>query len=133
VRRDRSHGFARDDCLNYGHLPAHHFQREACNRADAGLGSDTFMGKSIMILAKLFGIRPEDMDDPPTHPSVVQPLQRDQLAEATGTHAALSTGLRAVVSKARPPAGAKPGSAGFDPYNRGTFKKTNAWERINRR
>ena len=86
-----------------------------------------------MILAKLFGIRPEDADDPPTHPPVARPAQRPGTADATGTHAALSTGSRPAQPKARPASTAKPDAQGFDPYNSGAFKKSNAWERVNRR
>jgi hypothetical protein len=34
-------------------------------------------------------------------------------------------------AKSVPPAATKPG--GFDPYNSGTFKKENAWERVTRK
>ena len=86
-----------------------------------------------MILAKLFGIRPEDADDPPTHPPVARPAQSPGTADATGTHAALSTGSRPAVPKARSASATKPDAQGFDPYNSGAFKKSNAWERVNRR
>lgn len=82
-----------------------------------------------MIFAKLFGVRPEDEDDPPTHPPVaVTP----RTGEATGTHPALATGSMPARPKTRPQPDAKP-AAGFDPYNSGAFKRTNAWERITRR
>jgi hypothetical protein len=45
----------------------------------------------------------------------------------------LGTGSRQAQPKARPQPDAKQAEAGFDPYNSGAFKKTNAWERINRR
>lgn len=64
-----------------------------------------------MIFAKLFGIRSDDADDPPTHPPVVRPAQ----------------------PKPRPAPPGKPDAQGFDPYNSGVFKKSNAWERVNRR
>lgn len=86
-----------------------------------------------MIFAKLFGIRPEEADDPPAHPPVALPARRPRTADATGTYAALATGSRPAQSKGRAPADAKADAAGFDPYNSGAFKKTNAWERVTRR
>lgn len=85
-----------------------------------------------MIFAKLFGVRPEDEDDPPTHPPVAtagHPRQTD----VTGTHAALRTGSMPARPKAGPQSGAKPATTSFDPYNSGAFKKNNAWERVTRR
>lgn len=86
-----------------------------------------------MILAKLFGIRPEEADDPPAYPPVDPGTRRPRTTDATGTPAPPSTGSRPAQSQARPQVEPKPDAAGFDPYNSGAFKKTNAWERINRR
>ncbi|MEQ1579998.1 MAG: hypothetical protein ABL964_05360 [Steroidobacteraceae bacterium] len=86
-----------------------------------------------MIFAKLFGIRPEEADDPPSHPPVALGAGHARSTEATGTHPALATGSRPAQPKASPPAEPKPDAAGFDPYNSGAFKRTNAWERVTRR
>jgi hypothetical protein len=107
--------------------------REGRLSPDAGLVSGSLTGKLTMIFAKLFGIRPEDADDPPSHPPAAVEARRPRADEATGTHAALATGARPAQPKTRPEADAKPAATGFDPYNSGAFKKNNAWERINRR
>jgi hypothetical protein len=86
-----------------------------------------------MIFARLFGLQPEEADDPPAHPPVAPGVRRAGSTEATGTQPALVTGSRPAQAKARPQTDTKPDAAGFDPYNSGVFKKTNAWERINRR
>ncbi|MEY4932978.1 MAG: hypothetical protein RLZZ403_1298, partial [Pseudomonadota bacterium] len=64
---------------------------------------------------------------------VARPAQRPGSADATGTHAALSTGARPAQPKARVASTGTPDAQGFDPYNSGAFKKSNAWERVNRR
>ncbi len=82
-----------------------------------------------MLFAKLFGARRDDDDEP-----TAQPLPPARVRSAPP--AAMSASIPA-------PKPAEPASTtsadrnqattGFDPYNSGAFKKSNAWERVNRR
>jgi hypothetical protein len=77
-----------------------------------------------MWLAKIFGgNKPRIEDEEPARFPV------DHEAENTSTR---ESRRRAAAAPAPPkPVAAKPG--GFDPYNSGTFKKENAWERVTRK
>lgn len=71
-----------------------------------------------MWLKKLFGARDsQPEDDVDEEPSRVPP----RLTQ-TGSH-----DLRKMTAQKLAPKG------GFDPYNSGTFKKDNAWERVTRK
>jgi hypothetical protein len=71
-----------------------------------------------MWLKKLFGARPQrEEPDPGEEPARVQPRMTQ-----TGSH-----DLKKITAEKLAPKG------GFDPYNSGTFKKDNAWERVTRK
>lgn len=83
-----------------------------------------------MLFSKLFGSRraQEDTDDAPTAapPKVVPKLVAKPVARVpanAGTETKLNLQDAAPGEESR----------GFDPYNSGAFKRSNAWERINRR
>ena len=72
-----------------------------------------------MWLKKLFGARAAPPEhDPGEEPSRVPPVKHVQ----TGSH-----DLKKITEQRLAPKG------GFDPYNSGTFKKDNAWERVTRK
>lgn len=71
-----------------------------------------------MWLARLFGGRKVTADDEPARfaaPASVKPLQPGKSSP---------TGRPKTAAKAK---------SGFDPYNSGSFKRANAWERVVRR
>jgi len=75
-----------------------------------------------MWLKKLFGSRDERAEhDPGEEPSRVPPVPQNQHTQ-TGSH-----DLRKITEQKLAP------KSGFDPYNSGTFKKENAWERVTRK
>jgi hypothetical protein len=82
-----------------------------------------------MWLAKIFGgtkTRIEDLEgeEPARFPV-------DHEAENTSTRE--SRRRAAAAAPAKPPVAAQTKPGGFDPYNSGTFKKENAWERVTRK
>ena len=70
-----------------------------------------------MLFARLFGKRREEEDD---EPSAQAPASQARTAPARPKSDAADAAER-------------PDAAGFDPYNSGAFRRTNAWERVNRR
>ena len=72
-----------------------------------------------MLFAKLFGRRREEEEyeepsaqlAPPSQARDIPPRPKPDTAGASN----------------------RPDAAGFDPYNSGAFRTTNAWERVNRR
>jgi hypothetical protein len=80
-----------------------------------------YSGSTFMWLKKLFGARdPHRDDDPGEEPSRVPPVPVRHTQ--TGSH-----DLKKITEQKLAPKG------GFDPYNSGTFKKDNAWERVTRK
>jgi len=74
-----------------------------------------------MWLKRLFGQREErDQPDPGEEPSRVPPTP-PRLTQ-TGSHDLKKLTEQKLAQK-----------GGFDPYNSGTFKKENAWERVTRK
>ena len=72
-----------------------------------------------MWLKKLLGARgSEAEDDPGEEPARVPPVRHTQ----TGSH-----DLKKLTEQRLKP------KTGFDPYNSGTFKRDNAWEKVTRK
>jgi len=88
-----------------------------------------------MIFGKLFGRHDNDDEEPAASPPVVRrpvPGAKPRPAAAAPRESEATPTLK-LEGSPEDGRGGRNESKGFDPYNSGAFRKSQAWERINRR